>query len=146
MMSQKWWGFNSKTNRVSRLFVLCICLVFGGKCMKFRIIFSLQNSININTFEVDRDPLSDSLHNTLVKPKNMLYTLALLGTLNLKWVFDSKINDIVCIWWWNDDWCNLRLISKHGEWYACRSFGQLVLVMTFTLLISQSTINAGYNI
>jgi hypothetical protein len=36
--------------------------------MEFRIIFSLQNSININTFEVD--PLSDSLHNAVVKPKN----------------------------------------------------------------------------
>ena len=37
--------------------------------MEFRIIFSLQYSININTFEVD--PPSDSLHNAVVKPKNM---------------------------------------------------------------------------
>ena len=36
--------------------------------MEFRIIFSLQYSININTFEVD--PPSDSLHNAVVKPKN----------------------------------------------------------------------------
>ena len=34
--------------RVSRLFVLCISLVFGGKYMEFRIIFSLQYSINVN--------------------------------------------------------------------------------------------------
>jgi hypothetical protein len=54
--------------RVSRLFVLCICLVFGGKYMEFRIIFLLQYSININTFEVD--PPSDSLYNAVVKPKN----------------------------------------------------------------------------
>jgi hypothetical protein len=54
--------------RVSRLFVLCISLVFGGKYMEFRIIFSLQYSISINTFEVD--PPSDSLHNAVVKPKN----------------------------------------------------------------------------
>jgi hypothetical protein len=56
--------------RVSRLFVLCISLVFGGKYMEFRIIFSLQYSIN--TFEVD--PPSDSLHNAVVKPKNRNYT------------------------------------------------------------------------
>jgi hypothetical protein len=36
--------------------------------MEFRIIFSLQYSISINTFEVD--PPSDSLHNAVVKPKN----------------------------------------------------------------------------
>jgi hypothetical protein len=36
--------------------------------MEFRIIFSLQNSISINTFEVD--PPLDSLHNAVVKPKN----------------------------------------------------------------------------
>ena len=36
--------------------------------MEFRVIFSLQYSISINTFEVD--PRSDSLHNALVKPKN----------------------------------------------------------------------------
>jgi methyl coenzyme M reductase subunit C len=57
--------------RVSRLFVLCISLVFGGKYMEFRIIFSLQYSISINTFEVD--PPSDSLHNAVVKPKNMYF-------------------------------------------------------------------------
>jgi hypothetical protein len=56
--------------KVSRLFVLCISLVFGGKYMEFRIIFSLQNSININTFEVD--PPSDSLHNAVVKPNNWI--------------------------------------------------------------------------
>ena len=39
--------------RVSRLFVLCISLVFGGKYKEFRIIFSLQYSISINTFEID---------------------------------------------------------------------------------------------
>jgi hypothetical protein len=54
--------------RVSRLFVLCINLVFGGKYMAFRIIFTLQYSISINTFEVD--PPSDSLHNAVVKSKN----------------------------------------------------------------------------
>ena len=54
--------------RVSRLFVLCISLVFGGKYVEFRIIFSLQYSISIDTFEVD--PPSDSLHNAVVKPKN----------------------------------------------------------------------------
>jgi hypothetical protein len=36
--------------------------------MEFRIIFSLQYSISINTFEVD--PPSDSLHDAEVKPKN----------------------------------------------------------------------------
>jgi hypothetical protein len=56
--------------RVSRLFVLCISLVFGGKYMEFRIIFSFQYSISINTFEVD--PPSDSLNNAVVKPKNRL--------------------------------------------------------------------------
>jgi hypothetical protein len=54
--------------RVSRLFVLCINLAFGGKYMEFRIIFSLQHIISINTFEVD--PRSNSLHNAVVKPKN----------------------------------------------------------------------------
>jgi hypothetical protein len=54
--------------RVSRLFVLCISLVFGGKYMEFRTIFSLQYSISINTFEVD--PPSDWLQNAVVKPKN----------------------------------------------------------------------------
>ena len=54
---------------VSQLFVLCIGLVFGGKYMEFQFIFSLQYSIDINTFEVD--PPSDSLHNAVVKPKNM---------------------------------------------------------------------------
>jgi hypothetical protein len=72
MTSQKWRGGSTlKQNtviRVSRLFVLCISLVFGGKYMKFRIIFSLQYSISINIFEVD--PPSDSLHNAVVKPKN----------------------------------------------------------------------------
>ena len=53
---------------MSRLFVLCISLIFGDKYMEFRIIFSLQYSISINTFEVD--PPSDSLHNAVVKPKN----------------------------------------------------------------------------
>ena len=42
--------------------------MFGGKYMEFRIIFSLQYSISINTFEID--PPSDSLHYALVKPKN----------------------------------------------------------------------------
>jgi hypothetical protein len=56
--------------RVSRLLVLCITLVFGDKYMEFRIIFSLQYSMSINTFEVD--PPSDSLHNAVVKPKNIL--------------------------------------------------------------------------
>jgi hypothetical protein len=74
MTSQTWRGVNSKTKHsyqsdwVSRLFVLCISLVFGGKYMEFRIIFSLQYSISIDTFEVD--PPSDSLHNAVVKPKN----------------------------------------------------------------------------
>jgi hypothetical protein len=56
--------------RASRLFVLCINLVFGGKYMEFRIFFSFQNSISIRTFEVDHQ--SDSLHNAVVKPKNIL--------------------------------------------------------------------------
>jgi hypothetical protein len=55
--------------RVSRLFVLCISLVFGGKYVAFCIIFSLQYSINIDTFEVD--PPSDSLHYAVVKPNNI---------------------------------------------------------------------------
>ena len=39
--------------------------------MEFRIIFSLQYSMSINTFEVDLP--SDSLHNAfIVKPKNTL--------------------------------------------------------------------------
>ena len=56
--------------RVSILFVLCINLVFGGKYMEFRIIFPLQYSISISTFEVD--PVSDSLHNAIVNPKNII--------------------------------------------------------------------------
>jgi hypothetical protein len=32
--------------RVSRLFILCISFVFGGKYVEFRIIFSLQYSIS----------------------------------------------------------------------------------------------------
>jgi hypothetical protein len=59
--------------RVNRLFVLCISFVFGGKHLKFRIIFSLQYSIGINTFEVI-DPPSDSLYNAIVKPKYILIT------------------------------------------------------------------------
>jgi hypothetical protein len=47
---------------------VCISLLFGGKYMEFRIIFSLQSSISINTFEFDRP--SDSLYNAVVKPKN----------------------------------------------------------------------------
>jgi hypothetical protein len=54
--------------RVSRLFVLCISLAFGGKYMELRIIFSLQHRISINKFEVD--PPSYSLHNAVEKPKN----------------------------------------------------------------------------
>jgi hypothetical protein len=42
--------------------------MFGGKYMEFCVIFSLQYSISINTFEVD--PPSDSPHNAIVKPKN----------------------------------------------------------------------------
>ena len=38
--------------------------------MEFRIIFSLQYSISINTFEVDSP--SDSLHNAVVKPNNYI--------------------------------------------------------------------------
>ena len=44
-------------------------LVFGSKFVQFCIICSLQNSININTVEVDL--YSDSLHNGAVKPKNI---------------------------------------------------------------------------
>jgi hypothetical protein len=55
---------------VSQLFVLCISLVFGGKYVESRIIFSLQYSISIDTFEVD--PLSDLLHNAVVKPNNYI--------------------------------------------------------------------------
>ena len=36
--------------RVRRLFVLSISLVFGGKHIEFRIIFSLPYSISVNTF------------------------------------------------------------------------------------------------
>jgi hypothetical protein len=53
--------------RVSRLFVLCISLVFGGKYMEFHIIFSLQYSISINTFEVDPPPPSDSSETQEIK-------------------------------------------------------------------------------
>jgi hypothetical protein len=75
MTSQKWRGGGAtlKQNtviRVSRLFVLCVSLVFGGKYVEFRIIISLQYSISINTFEVD--PPSDSLHNAVVKPNNIV--------------------------------------------------------------------------
>ena len=56
------------TFHVSRLFFLCISLVFDGKYMEFCIIFSFEYSISINTFEVA--PPSDSLHNAIVKPKN----------------------------------------------------------------------------
>ena len=59
-------GLTLKQNtviRVSRWLVLCISLVFGGKYMEFRIIFSHQYNISINTFEVDLP--SNSLHNVL---------------------------------------------------------------------------------
>jgi hypothetical protein len=76
--------------RVSRSFVLCISLVFGGKYMEYRIISSLQYSISImNTFEVD--PPSDSLHNAVVKPKNRtsvlvpFYCFCLRGHCNVDW-------------------------------------------------------------
>jgi hypothetical protein len=44
--------------------------------MEFRIIFSLQYSINVNTFDInfntfEVDPPLDSLHNAVVKPKNI---------------------------------------------------------------------------
>jgi hypothetical protein len=48
--------------------------------MEFRIIFSLQYSISINTFEVD--PPSDSLHNAVVKPKNTNISLRLRDMLH----------------------------------------------------------------
>ena len=53
-----------------------IGLLFGGKYMEFRIIFLLQYSISINTFEVH--PPSDSLHNAVVKPKNSLDELTFI--------------------------------------------------------------------
>jgi hypothetical protein len=82
MTSQKWRGSTLKQNtviRVSRLLVLCISLVFGGKYVEFRIIFSLQYSMSINTFEVD--PPSDSLHSAVVKPKNFIvwHCISLFG-------------------------------------------------------------------
>jgi hypothetical protein len=54
MTSQKWRSTLKQNTviRVSWLLVLFIILVFGGKYMEFRNIFSLQYSININTFEV----------------------------------------------------------------------------------------------
>ena len=44
--------------------------------MEFRIIFSLQYSINFNTFDInfntfEVDPPLDSLHNAVVKPNNI---------------------------------------------------------------------------
>jgi hypothetical protein len=46
--------------------------MFGGKYMEFRIIFALQYSISINTFEVDTP--SDSLYNAVVKLTQELTT------------------------------------------------------------------------
>ena len=48
--------------------------------LKFRIICSIQSSININTVEFD--PHSDSLQNVIVKPKNRV-TLDVLSWVNL---------------------------------------------------------------
>ena len=52
------------------MFTVCVGLVFRSKYAQFLIIWSLQYSININTFEVD--PHLDLLHICIVKPKNML--------------------------------------------------------------------------
>jgi hypothetical protein len=54
--------------RESRLFVICISLVFGGKYMWNFLSFS-HSCISMNTFEVD--PPSDSLQDAVVKPKNV---------------------------------------------------------------------------
>ena len=50
--------------------LLCVDLVFGRKYVQLPIICSLQYSLIINTFGVD--PHSDSLHNDVVKPKNVI--------------------------------------------------------------------------
>ena len=69
MTSQKWQGVNSKTKHSYQSEL--IVRFMWWQYMEFRIIiFSLQYSISINTFEVD--PPSDSLHNALVKPKNSI--------------------------------------------------------------------------
>ena len=50
------------------MFMVCVGLVFARK-KQFYIICLLQHSISINTTKVD--PHSDSLHNSIVKPKNI---------------------------------------------------------------------------
>ena len=46
------------------MFMLCVGLVFGSKNVQFHIICSPQNSIRVNTVEVDPHPDSSShLHN-----------------------------------------------------------------------------------
>ena len=50
----------------------------GGKLVEFRIICSLQLSVNINTIEAD--PHSDSQNNGILKPKNRKsYTHTAIG-------------------------------------------------------------------
>jgi hypothetical protein len=78
------------------LFVLCISLVFGGKYMEFRIIFSLQYSISIDTFEVH--PPSDSLDNAVVKPKiyNMIvYNTVFSGSCSKVQLFPGNLTLLV---------------------------------------------------
>ena len=50
------------------MFTVCVGFVFGSKYMQFRIICSLQYTININT--VDVDPHSHTQQINIVKPKN----------------------------------------------------------------------------
>ena len=53
------------------MLIVCVGLVFCSKSMQFHIICSFYNSMSINTSEVD--PHSDSLHNGIVKPKNIRF-------------------------------------------------------------------------
>ena len=70
--------------------------------MEFRIIFSLQYSISINTFEVDPPPPSDSLHNAVVKPKPIqeLFYVLRLSTIVQQMVVNLQLLELEnCIFW-----------------------------------------------
>ena len=54
--------------RLKKIFIICVDLVFGSKCVQFREIWLLQCSTIINTFWVD--PHSELLKKVPVKPKN----------------------------------------------------------------------------
>jgi hypothetical protein len=67
-------------------YVLALCLLLWWQYMEFRIIFSLQYSISIDTCEVDLP--SDSLHNALVKPKNSIPGNVLHDT--ARWMYEYR--------------------------------------------------------